>query len=66
MLQCQVLRCQRRASHNFVIEDDAWGMAETMICDDHKIALDGGVPYAYNHADNVIYLGPDLKSDDGS
>src|SRR3954453_20009877 len=33
-----------------VIEDDAWGMAETVICDVHKVALDC-VPYAYNSAE---------------
>jgi hypothetical protein len=65
MLKCQVLRGQRRASHNFVIEDDAWGMAETVICDVHKVALDG-VPYAYNSAENVIYVGQDLGSADDS
>jgi hypothetical protein len=64
MLQCQVLRCQRRATHNFVIEDDAWGMAETMICDVHKVALDGGVAYTYNNTENVIYFGQDLESAD--
>jgi hypothetical protein len=62
MLQCQVLRCQRRASRNFVVEDDAWGMAEVMICENHKTALDAGLPYAYDHADNVIYIGQDLQS----
>jgi hypothetical protein len=64
MLQCQVLRCQRRASHNFVIEDDLWGMAETMICDVHKVALDGGMAYTYNNAENVIYIGHDIESVD--
>jgi len=66
MLQCQVLRCQRRASHSFVIDDDAWGMAETMICDVHKVALDGGMPFAYNNAENVIYIGQDVEPADDS
>jgi hypothetical protein len=64
MLQCQVLRCERRASHSFVVEDDAWGMAETVICDVHKVALDGGIPYIYNSAENVIYIEQDVESAD--
>jgi hypothetical protein len=64
MLQCQVLRCQSRATHNFVVEDAVWGMAEAMVCDVHRAALDGGQSYAYDSADNVIYIGPDLRTAD--
>jgi hypothetical protein len=62
MLQCQVLRCQRRATRNFVIEDNVWGMAEVAICESHRAALDAGQPYSYHHADNVIYMGQDLQA----
>jgi hypothetical protein len=59
-LQCQVLRCQWRASRSFVIHDDIWGMAEVMTCANHQAALEAGESYSYNHTDNVIYMGQDL------
>lgn len=61
MLQCQVLRCQRRADRSFVVEDDNWGMAEVAVCHDHGTVLDAGRSYTYNHEDNVIYMDQDLR-----
>ena len=62
MLQCQVLRCQRRATRSFVVEDEIWGLAEVAVCKHHGAVLDSGYSYSYNHEDNVIYMGRDLRS----
>ena len=59
MLQCQVLRCQERATRNFVIDQDEWGLSEAMVCEAHAAALKAGERYLYNSAENVIYMGQD-------
>ena len=59
MLQCQVLRCQKRATRNFVIDQGEWGLYETMVCEAHADALKSGEPYVYNSVENVIYMGED-------
>ena len=59
MFQCQVLRCQERATRNFVVEQSESGLYETMVCDAHATALKSGERYVYNSAENVIYMGQD-------
>jgi hypothetical protein len=59
VFQCQVLRCQERATRNFVIEQAESGLFETMVCDAHAHALKAGERYVYNSAENVIYMGQD-------
>ena len=59
MLQCQVLRCQEWATRNFVIDQDEWGLSETMVCEAHAAALKAGERYLYNSVENVIYMGQD-------
>jgi hypothetical protein len=57
--QCQVLRCQERATRNFVIDQAESGLYETMVCDAHAAALKTGALYVYNSVENVIYMGQD-------
>jgi hypothetical protein len=59
VLQCQVLRCQERASRNFVIDQGQGGLSETMVCEAHAAALKAGERYVYNSVENVIYMGQD-------
>jgi hypothetical protein len=59
VLQCQVLRCQERATRNFVIDQGESGLFETMVCDVHAAALRAGERYVYNSVENVIYMGDD-------
>jgi hypothetical protein len=59
VLQCQVLRCQERATRNFVIDQGESGLSETMVCEAHAAALKAGERYVYNSVDNVIYMGQD-------
>lgn len=59
MLQCQVLRCQERATRNFVIDQGEWGLFETIVCESHAAALKAGERYIYNSVENVIYMGQD-------
>jgi hypothetical protein len=59
VLQCQVLRCQERASRNFVIDQGQGGLSETMVCEAHAAALKAGDRYVYNSVENVIYMGQD-------
>jgi hypothetical protein len=59
VLQCQVLRCQERASRNFVIDQGQGGLSETMVCA-HAAALKAGDRYVYNSVENVIYMGQDV------
>lgn len=65
MIQCQVLRCQERATRNFVIDQAESGLYETMVCDTHAHALKTGERYVYNSAENVIYMGQDVPSSPG-
>ncbi len=64
MFQCQVLRCQERATRNFVIDQDEEGLYETMVCEAHAVALKSGVRYTYNSLENVIYMGDDVPPQD--
>jgi hypothetical protein len=59
VFQCQVLRCQERATRNFVVEQSESGLYETMVCEAHATALKSGERYIYNSAENVIYMGQD-------
>ena len=59
VLQCQVLRCQVRATRNFVIDQDESGLYEAMVCEAHAAALKAGERYVYNSVENVIYMGQD-------
>jgi hypothetical protein len=59
VLQCQVLRCQERATRNFVIDQGERGLFEAMVCDAHATALKAGERYVYNSVENVIYMGQD-------
>jgi hypothetical protein len=59
VLQCQVLRCQERATRNFVIDRGESGLFETMVCEAHAAALKAGERYVYNSVENVIYMGQD-------
>jgi hypothetical protein len=59
VFQCQVLRCQERATRNFVIDQGESGLYETTVCDAHAAALKTGARYVYNSAENVIYMGED-------
>jgi len=59
VLQCQVLRCQGRATRNFVIEQGKSGLYEAMVCEAHAAALKAGEKYVYNSVENVIYMGQD-------
>ena len=59
VLQCQVLRCQERATRNFVIDQGQGGLSETMVCEAHAAALKAGERYVYNSVENVIYIGQD-------
>ena len=59
VLQCQVLRCQERATRNFVIGQAEWGLFETIVCEVHAAALEAGERYVYNSVENVIYMGQD-------
>ena len=59
VLQFQVLRCQERGTRNFVIDQGEWGLAETMVCEQHAAALKVGERYVYNNVENVIYMGQD-------
>jgi hypothetical protein len=59
VLQCQVLRCQERATRNFVIDQGEWGLFETVVCEAHAAALKAGERYIYNSVENVIYMGQD-------
>lgn len=59
VLQCQVLRCQERATRNFVIDQGERGLFEVMICEAHAAALKAGERYVYNSVENVIYMGQD-------
>jgi hypothetical protein len=47
--QCQVLRCQERATRNFVIDQGECRLFEAMVCE----------TYLYNSVENVIYMGQD-------
>jgi hypothetical protein len=47
VLQCQVLRCQERATRNFVIDQAEWGLFETIVCEVHAAALEAGERYVY-------------------
>jgi hypothetical protein len=64
VLQCQVLRCQEQATRNFAIDEVEWGLTETMVCESHAAALNGGERYVYNSAENVIYMGQDAPIED--
>jgi hypothetical protein len=59
VLQCQVLRCQERATRNFVIDQGKLGFFETIVCEMHAAALKAGERYVYNSVENVIYMGQD-------
>ena len=59
--QCQVLRCQRGATRVFLIEKSRWGLFETLVCGTHSAALRSGEPFAYNSAENVVYMGTDVS-----
>jgi hypothetical protein len=59
VFQCQVLRCQERATRNFVVEQGESGLYETMVCEAHATALKSGQRYIYNSVENVIYMGQD-------
>jgi hypothetical protein len=59
VLQCQVLRCQERATRNFVIDQGESGLFETLVCEVHAAALKAGKRYVYNSVENVIYMGRD-------
>ena len=59
VLQCQVLRCQERATRNFVIDQGERGLFEAMVCEAHAAALKAGERYVYNSVENVIYMGQD-------
>ena len=59
VLQCQVLRCQEPATRNFVINQGASGLFETMVCEAHAAGLKAGERYVYNNVENVIYMGQD-------
>ena len=59
VFQCQVLRCQERATRNFVIDQGESGLYETIVCEVHAAALKSGERYVYNSAENVIYMGQD-------
>lgn len=59
VLQCQVLRCQERATRNFVIDQGERGLFEVMVCEAHAAALKAGERYVYNSVENVIYMGQD-------
>ena len=59
VLQCQVLRCQERATRNFVIDQGEWGLFETIVCEAHAAALKAGERYVYDSVENVIYMGQD-------
>jgi hypothetical protein len=57
VLQCQILRCQERATRNFVIDQGESCLSETMVCQAHAAALKAGERYVYNSVENVIYMG---------
>lgn len=59
VLECQVLRCRKRATRNFVIDQGESGLYEAMVCDAHADALKAGERYVYNSMENVIYMGQD-------
>lgn len=59
VLECQVLRCQKGATRNFVIDQTESGLYEAMVCDAHADALKTGERYVYNSVENVIYMGQD-------
>jgi hypothetical protein len=59
VIECQVLRCQKQATRNFVIDQGDSGLFEAMVCDAHAHALKTGERYVYNSAENVIYMGQD-------
>jgi hypothetical protein len=59
VLQCQVLRCQERATRNSVIDQGEQGLSEIMVCEAHAAALKVGERYVYNSVENVIYMGQD-------
>ena len=60
VFQCQVLRCQERATRNFVVDQGEGGLYETMVCEAHTAALKSGARYIYNSVENVIYMGQDV------
>jgi hypothetical protein len=59
VFQCQVLRCQERATRNFVVDQGESGLYETMVCEAHAAALKSGKRYIYNSVENLIYMGQD-------
>jgi hypothetical protein len=58
--QCQVLRCQSDGTRVFLVEQSRWGLFETLVCGTHCAALRSGAAFAYNSAENVIYMGVDV------
>ena len=59
-VQCQVLRCQSGGTRVFLVETSRWGLFETLVCGTHCAALRSGAPFAYNTAENVLYMGVDV------
>jgi hypothetical protein len=61
-VECQVLRCQGGGTRAFLIEKSRWGLFETLVCGTHCAALRAGAPFAYNSAENIIYMGSDVST----
>jgi hypothetical protein len=61
--QCNVLRCVREGDYLATLNTSAGFQNESLICAEHKQAIDGGAPWRWDDEQRVYLMGSDVDGD---